>query len=725
MADRRLSLLLVSPDALVQLGLQAVLNVSDLFQIRTTTATLGATLAEWQSIGPGLLEAGSLSPEDPVVVIVQNQDWGSLLADLLLLGQNPTTPPLRPLLLGTPPSLAAIRQAQALGAQGYCLPTVSPEVLLHLVEVVATTTAWVEDPGAAALPSSFDRTAPFPQPSPDPGPVIPLVQTWLHPLLRSGLTQVQAALDQTPPPQLDPTARPWSTPWLNQRLVAGQWRELQAAQWLLQQSLRATGFTLPPTVAPQSGMESGGVDGGDRPAFALATTWNAIDRRVDPRSPTGQTNPTDPIDLTDSTNPNPRDCPAADGSALNPRVPDRPADRADSAALGPGNGSTPSPTEGSGANRLAGDRAAAESSAFPSAASLTPLDRRLDRFWSPDAVPDPAQVQACVMAQLRECFQHYPLHNTTAIPLEIDILRTEKQRELLLLVLQCWDEQLIVLRRDYPTLDRDLPLLSQWIQDLWQDTLTRFLQPYGDLPLETPTDFSVPWGTPPTLDFDPSFNRLNLVSELLQALNTVDRSVLQSIPQANLIFSALLWGTPVALDGVPYRVSAPEALDRLVLLGQNLMITIANGVIQPLLDRFGHRELIKQTLYRQQLLSTREVERFRNNLSWKYRVVLYWETPRNIYESRHWLWGLDRQGLRRYSIYSPRHPELNNLTRSQKTYTLLLEFRDAIAPRLQALTAWVGSGVVYVLTQVVGRAIGLVGRGILQGIGASWGDRRF
>jgi hypothetical protein len=50
--------------------------------------------------------------------------------------------------------------------------------------------------------------------------------------------------------------------------------------------------------------------------------------------------------------------------------------------------------------------------------------------------------------------------------------------------------------------------------------------------------------------------------------------------------------------------------------------------------------------------------------------------------------------------------------------TLILEFRDAISPRIQSLVGFLGTGIVFVLTQVVGRGLGLVGRGILQGIGS-------
>ena len=52
---------------------------------------------------------------------------------------------------------------------------------------------------------------------------------------------------------------------------------------------------------------------------------------------------------------------------------------------------------------------------------------------------------------------------------------------------------------------------------------------------------------------------------------------------------------------------------------------------------------------------------------------------------------------------------------------LLLETRDALAPQLQALVRRLGDLAVVLLTQVLGRAIGLVGRGIAQGMGRSLG----
>ena len=50
-----------------------------------------------------------------------------------------------------------------------------------------------------------------------------------------------------------------------------------------------------------------------------------------------------------------------------------------------------------------------------------------------------------------------------------------------------------------------------------------------------------------------------------------------------------------------------------------------------------------------------------------------------------------------------------------------MEARDAIAPQVQALVRRIGDLMVVLLTQVVGRAIGLIGRGIAQGMGRTLG----
>jgi hypothetical protein len=56
----------------------------------------------------------------------------------------------------------------------------------------------------------------------------------------------------------------------------------------------------------------------------------------------------------------------------------------------------------------------------------------------------------------------------------------------------------------------------------------------------------------------------------------------------------------------------------------------------------------------------------------------------------------------------------------QQQVALLLEARDALAPQVQLFVRKVGNLLALVLTQVIGRAIGLVGRGIAQGMGRSF-----
>ncbi|OBQ37572.1 MAG: regulator, partial [Anabaena sp. MDT14b] len=114
----------------------------------------------------------------------------------------------------------------------------------------------------------------------------------------------------------------------------------------------------------------------------------------------------------------------------------------------------------------------------------------------------------------------------------------------------------------------------------------------------------------------------------------------------------------------------------------------------------------------------REIEKFRNNLSWKYQLHQYITEAQTIFESRYELFIFAPRGISKISIYAPRNQELAQLSGIPLGVTLILEFRDAISPRIQSLVGFLGTGIVFVLTQVIGRGLGLVGRGILQGIGS-------
>ncbi|ASC73639.1 hypothetical protein XM38_046100 [Halomicronema hongdechloris C2206] len=298
-----------------------------------------------------------------------------------------------------------------------------------------------------------------------------------------------------------------------------------------------------------------------------------------------------------------------------------------------------------------------------------------------------------------------PLANTSGVPLEIDILRQEKRQELLYLSLQQLEATLRQLRRAQLSPEQVTQTWLTLLGDLWQDIMTEFLGRYT------------------TLEIDQQDQ--SLVQVLSQERETVQQGMLATLPYGPDLLRHLLFQDSLTVDGAPYLASTPAALDRSQWLLENLVIQLANAVIQPLLNRCPDVEPLKQQLYHRRLISSREIERFRNELAWRYRWASFWHEPAAIFESRYPLWGLGPSGLVSRSIYAPRRQELEQLSGLPLVITLLLEARDAIAPRFRAVVAWVGSGLVYILTEVIGRGIGLIGRGIAKGIGTAWQDRRF
>lgn len=299
----------------------------------------------------------------------------------------------------------------------------------------------------------------------------------------------------------------------------------------------------------------------------------------------------------------------------------------------------------------------------------------------------------------------FSLQNLTSVPLEIDIFREVKKRELLDLILRKIEDVLDEVRFSQVQLSQLPEIKSVIIRDLWQAATTDFFGRYSTLRVGS--------------------RNLEIVNLLLQDAVLVQTVILDKIPSVVDLFSYLLFQTPLVIDNASYAAGSPEAMERAEALLQNLLIQLANGVVQPLLNKIPDVEAIKRDFYDRRLISTREIERFRNNLSWKYRLVSYISEPKAIFESRYDLFVLASRGIAKISIYAPRSHELAQLSGTQLAVTLALETRDAIAPRLRGAVAFLGSGVVYVLTQVIGRAIGLIGRGILQGIGGSLPENKF
>jgi hypothetical protein len=297
--------------------------------------------------------------------------------------------------------------------------------------------------------------------------------------------------------------------------------------------------------------------------------------------------------------------------------------------------------------------------------------------------------------------------NSSKTPLEIDVLKDEKKRQLLYIALRQIEQSITDLRFSQINPSQLEVKIPDILKSIWQETVINFFGKYYVLNDIANIDAEV-----------------NVVDVLLNDVDIIKIEFLDKIPQFDNFLSHLLFETELIVDNSTASIGTAEAMQRVELILDNLIIQIANAVIQPLLNNFANIEEIKHNFYRYNLLATREIERFRNDLSWKYRIEKYISDPRFIFESRHMLLTFSDHGIRKVNIYTPRNQELQNLEGVQLAVTLALELQDAIAPRLKSAIAFIGSGFVYVLTNVIGRGIGLIGRGVLQGIGNAWQDSR-
>jgi hypothetical protein len=298
----------------------------------------------------------------------------------------------------------------------------------------------------------------------------------------------------------------------------------------------------------------------------------------------------------------------------------------------------------------------------------------------------------------------YPLENNTNIPLEIDILRGDRARELLYTLLRAFEDLLDDLQQAQLPPGQAIDAAPTVLRDLWQKVTTdffgRYYTPQGS-GLEQP-----------------------VVTVLGRDAEAVQQSILNQIPEVGLLLGHLLFQESLVVDGSPYLANTPEALRRSQLILENLLLQTACAVMQPLLNRFADVEPLKKGLYQRRMMSSRDVARFRNDLSWRYRWDSLVNEPKAIFESQHRFLTLTPNGIQVQWVYAPRHEELATLGGVPYALTLALEARDAISPRIRTVVSLVGSSLVYVLTEVVGRGIGLVGRGVLKGIGSAWQDTR-
>jgi hypothetical protein len=293
-----------------------------------------------------------------------------------------------------------------------------------------------------------------------------------------------------------------------------------------------------------------------------------------------------------------------------------------------------------------------------------------------------------------------PLINKTNIAFEIDILQDSRKRELLYLILDEIRKTVDEMRYLQVSREELTSRLNLIILNIWKEVTQKFLE-INALP-------------------SAKINQIKLNEIILEEREAIQTEILNKIPFTLDLFAYLLYENSLTIDGVEYRANAPETIARAEIILQNFIHNLANAVTVVILNNFSEYERVKQQLYRSEFLASRELAKVRNQLSWKYRRQQYWQEPKDIFESQYQLFHYVDGEIQSLAIYSPRQEELNSLTGIAWLVSIALELRDSLSPRLRAFFRVVGRGVVYLLIQVIGRGIGLVIRGVLQGVGNTW-----
>ncbi len=316
--------------------------------------------------------------------------------------------------------------------------------------------------------------------------------------------------------------------------------------------------------------------------------------------------------------------------------------------------------------------------------ALTLQQRNADGVW------------ASLAARLRPALAAGPGNGSGQL-LALEALRPERRSDLLLALL----EQLQMLRQQFAgEAVAAAELGERWLQlqpQLRQLALRAMASPYVQLPRD---------------------GQLCGVAEQLireAALEVTD----PELPQPQAMLATLVLAQPLLVEGSLLPADEPRAVLHLELLVSNWLVRSAELLAADVLASCAAWPELRRYLLRPELLSTRSLERLRNQLNAQLRWQSWWERPVALYESRRLLFGLQESSVVAVNLTEPRDTELRQLGWPQQLVTLALESRDALAPQVQALARGLGDLLVVLLTQVLGRAIGLVGRGIVQGMGRS------
>tara|TARA_B100000965_G_scaffold338310_1_gene305462 strand:- start:3324 stop:4982 length:1659 start_codon:yes stop_codon:yes gene_type:complete len=189
------------------------------------------------------------------------------------------------------------------------------------------------------------------------------------------------------------------------------------------------------------------------------------------------------------------------------------------------------------------------------------------------------------------------------------------------------------------------------------------------------------------------------------------------LPSLNLIIGPIINNNPVLLDGQYFSTSDPRALMQLEMLILNWIFRSSELLSEEIISSCSEWPELRKYFLNKELVSTRELERKRNHINTRNQIQNFFNKPVRLYESKRLYYTVKKNIIQNTIILESRDDELRKLDWTQRQIAFIIELRDALAPQVQAIIEYLGNLIVLILTKVVGRSIGLIGRGIAQGMG--------
>jgi len=190
-----------------------------------------------------------------------------------------------------------------------------------------------------------------------------------------------------------------------------------------------------------------------------------------------------------------------------------------------------------------------------------------------------------------------------------------------------------------------------------------------------------------------------------------DTDILIALP-----FSALLNKEAPIFKSIFAPIYKSANFKLLLTLFENLIISITNCVTAIIINDFSSVGNIRQTLYKSGFLSLRNSEQFKNTLALQNQIRVLVTRPKSLYNNEYNIFLVRPNGIYRRSIYTNRIEALLHLNNVPLLVINYIELQDFLVARSNNAFLLIGRGSRYFLTSVIGRIIGLIWKGVLEGL---------